>query len=264
MLHKVISILRTRILIERRRLLEFYARRFLHSKRVLWAELQEYLKKTESTGCSYTDYWYLYRNIRQYKPKQVLECGTGVSTLVIAFALLENEADGHKLGFITSMEEHEQWLQMAQSLLPEKYTDLVELKLSGVCEDSFSLFRGVRYADIPERQYDFVFVDGPKYRSPIDGEVTFDFDLIHVLRNSEIPVRGLVDKRVSTCFVLQQVLGMKNVVYSPVSHMGFIGECSKDDLCGIDKKTPSSSFSGSYRALLKTKLSFHCFRSSNN
>ena len=55
--------------------------------------------------------------------------------------------------------------------------------------------------------YDFVFVDGPDYKSPVDGSVTFDADLINVLQSSTNPVAAIIDKRVSTVFVLQQVLG---------------------------------------------------------
>ena len=70
---------------------EKYAKFYLSREKRLWKELAEYNKKTESTGCSYTDYFFLYRLIRKHKPTQVLECGTGVTTLVIAYALNQNE-----------------------------------------------------------------------------------------------------------------------------------------------------------------------------
>ena len=62
-------------------------------------------------------------------------------------------------------------------------------------EDRYSLFRGLRYSELPVKPYDFVFVDGPKYKSPLDGGTTFDFDIIHVLRNSKSEVSALIDKR---------------------------------------------------------------------
>lgn len=220
----------------------------------LWVEIQAYLQKTQSTGCGFIDYAALYREIRKTKPVEILECGTGVSTLVIAFALKENEAETGTRGRVTSMEEHDGWLQMARALLPERYAAYVDFVLSDTIEDRFSVFRGVRYANIPEREYDFVFVDGPKYQSPVDGGATFDFDFIHVLRNARKPVGGLVDKRLSTVFVLQQLLGPGKVKYSPVDGLGYVVPSNRDDLGNIATSISSSNFSGSFRLFGQTKL----------
>jgi hypothetical protein len=70
----------------------------------------------------------------------------------------------------------------------------VEIVLSETVEDAFSLFRGVRYRDVPDRAYDFVFVDGPGYTTK-DGYVTFDFDLIKAVAAAEAPIRAVIDKR---------------------------------------------------------------------
>lgn len=122
-------------------------------------------------------------------------------------------------------------------------------------EDRFSLFRGVRYRDVPDKQYDFVFVDGPKTTSPADGAPTFDFDFLHILRAAEYPVSGLIDKRVSTCFVLQQVLGVEKLRYSPVLHLGFVAPCTKSDLGNLAEKLSSVNFEGSFGLVGKTTLS---------
>jgi hypothetical protein len=153
------------------------------------------------------------------------------------------------------MEEHEEWLQMSRSLLPARYADHVEFVLSDTIEDMYSLFRGVRYASIPERPYDFVFVDGPKYQSPVDGGATFDFDFIYVLRNSVTPVSCLIDKRLSTVFVLQQLLGSGKVRYSTVQGLGYVSPCTRDDLGNISSSISSSNFSGSFRLIGNSRLS---------
>ena len=222
--------------------------------KVLWVNLQEYLSKTKSTGCGYIDYWYLYQYIRENKPIEILECGTGVTTLIIATALLELESEGHKVGRITSMDSHKAYLDMSRELLPESLKKYVDFNCSDVKEDFFSIYRGVRYKDIPNREYDFVFIDGPDYKSPLDGMLTFDFDFLHVLLQSTKPVAGMVDKRVSTCYVLQQLLGTDRVKYDPVAHLGFIKPSTKNDLIRIDTVTPSLTFSDSYRAIIPTKL----------
>ena len=199
-----------------------------------WRPLQTYLEKTRSTGCGYVDYWHLYEHVRRYRPREVLELGTGASTIVLAHALLEN---GHG-GRLTSMEESETWYRHAvENQPPELPVDLV---LSGTVEDTFSLFRGIRYRHIPERAYDFVFVDGPTYRTE-DGEITFDFDLIRLVANATGPLRAIIDKRISTCFVLQRLLPGK-VRYVPHLGLTFVDEVTQGDLRSIDRRTPSSSF----------------------
>lgn len=203
------------------------------SQTSVWDPLQHYLVRTKSTGCSYIDYWHLYRQIKQYRPSEVLELGTGASTIVMAHALLENGG-----GRITSMEESEDWYRHAVDNLPSGLP--VELVLSETVEDTFSIFRGIRYRHVPARPYDFVFVDGPAYETT-RGEVTFDFDLIKVVSTSTTPVRAVIDKRVSTCFVLQRLLPGK-VRYVPHLGLAFIDGVTQKDLRTIDRATPSSSF----------------------
>lgn len=227
----------------------------LSSHQALWQELQHYLEKTKSTGCGYIDYACLYQAIRTQKPTNVLECGTGVSTLIIAHALMENERETGIKGQVTSMEEHDEWLQMSMSLLPAQYRQYVEFRLSGIVEDKYSLFRGIRYESIPQKEYDFVFVDGPKYRAPSDGMATFDFDFIYILSRSDKPVSGLVDKRLSTVFVLQQLLGPEKVTYSVIKGLGFVSPCSKADLGNIAMSISSRNFSGSFRLFGNSVLS---------
>ena len=244
-----------RALIELRRLAEFRAKKALKQRPQLWAWLQDYLARSDSTGCSYVDYWEIYRHVRRRGARTILECGTGVSTLVLATALLENEREGRGSGSVTSMEDHEQWLTMSQALLPEELRRFVDFVLSPSIEGTFSLFRGMHYRDVPERPYDFVFVDGPSYRAP-DGTMTFDLDLLKVLDRAENPVAAIVDKRVSTCYVLQQVLGPEKVRFMPAVGLGFVAPSSRLDLRVVRDDTPSLSFADGYALLGGTRLAF--------
>lgn len=64
-------------------------------------ELAELISKNSpSTGANYFDYWLLYSHIRRTKPREVLELGPGLTTLVIAQALHENGS-----GRVTAMED---------------------------------------------------------------------------------------------------------------------------------------------------------------
>ena len=236
------------------KLINLYYKFCIKKNRELYINLQNYLNKTESKGCSFSDYGILYKTIRLWKPLEVLECGTGVSTLIIAHALMQNKIETGQQGRVTSMEECEPWFNMAQNLLPDVYQNYVDFKLSSTIEDQYSIFRGVRYKDVPKRDYDFVFVDGPNYNSPNDGASTFDFDYINILRNSNHPVGCLIDKRVSTVFVLQQLLGLEKVKYNAILGLGIIRPLTCKDLGNIHNTISSLNFKKSFRIFGNSKL----------
>ena len=152
------------------------------------------------------------------------------------------------------MEEHPEWYSMSKSLLPLEYKPYVEILLSKTKDDYFSVFRGVRYSQFPKREYDFVFVDGPKYISNTDNGSSFDFDFLHVVRNANKPVSALIDKRVSTVFVLQKLLGAEKVYYSSIKGLGFVKSVSKKDLGNISTSISSSNFTKSFHLLGNSKL----------
>lgn len=70
--------------------LERNAEKKIKANPALWKLLQAYIEKSSSTGCSFSDYLVLYNWVRRHKPKEILECGTGMSTVVLAHALKEN------------------------------------------------------------------------------------------------------------------------------------------------------------------------------
>ena len=214
------------------------ARRTLEDNAPLWRTLRDYLAKTTSTGGEYSDYLALYRHVRSHRPREILECGTGVSTVVLAHALLENERDHGIRGRIASMEDKEQWYRMAQDLLPAALSPYVDLVLSPRVEDGWYMFRGVRYEAVPDRPYDFVFVDGPDFDAPSDGTLTFDFDLIRVVEKADQPVHAIIDDRLSTSFVFQKVFGPDKTRYSTRDRLCFVGPVTRRDLLGMDAQKP--------------------------
>jgi hypothetical protein len=216
----------------RRKWAEIDAKRRLR-RTSAWKPLQQYLERTNSTGCSYIDYWHIYRSVREHKPKEILELGTGASTIVLAYAIIENG-----FGRITSMEENQRWFGHAMVLMPEGLP--VEILLSETVEDCIGMFRGIRYKDIPDRPYDFVFIDGPSYKTA-SGDIAFDFDLISVVSKAETPLRAIIDKRITTCFVMQRLLPGK-VRYRNHLGLSFVEPVTKADLKTIDSNEPSSAF----------------------
>lgn len=208
--------------------LERRARIKLQKMPKLYAMLERYIEASKSTGCSWSDYLELYRYVRAYRPKEILECGTGVSTIVLAYALEENEKEGSPRGRITSMEELSEYFELAKRLFPKEYAHFVDFRLSPAVEDKYLFFAGMRYKDIPERAYDFVFVDGPDYM-PHPPVQLFDLDYLYVLERSDIPVGAMVDTRTSSCFVFHTVLGDR-FRYNYVKKIGYVLPSTKKDL----------------------------------
>ncbi|MEK7208931.1 MAG: hypothetical protein AAB677_01580 [Patescibacteria group bacterium] len=214
------------------RWLQIRAEKRLSRDQELWAILTNYLSATRSTGCAYSDYLELYNYVRKQKPREILECGTGVSTIILGQALRENECDFGIKGRLTSMEELPEFHTLAQKLLPLELLPYVEIKFSSTTEDNFMFIRGMRYRDVPERDYDFIFIDGPQPKTPSDGTVSCDFDFIHqvLCAKNNRPISAIIDRRITTCYALQSLFGPDKVHYDYVRELGFIGPCRHSDL----------------------------------
>jgi len=193
----------------------------------LWSAMMEYTKGSDVTGASMSDFLTLYQHVRSHKPMEILELGTGVSSVVLAHALLDNANEGHGLGHITSMEEDENWHRTAVENLPENLHRIVDIRHSPKIDGAYKLFRGVRYTEIPDRPYDFVFSDGPERHSPVNNDKLFDLDLILIVMRSDRPVRAIVDNHYLTFYVLQKVFGIKHARYSVSHRLMFVGPVDK-------------------------------------
>lgn len=236
-----------------RRILRRHSIHNLQKRKGLWNELKEYKSQTNSTGCSWIDLWTLYKIVRQKKFKEILELGPGVSTLVMSYALMENEKEGH-FGRITSLEENEYYYKKEVELHPAYLKKYVNFFLCPKVEDKFYFFRGVKYKDKPFRHYDFVFIDGPTLESPIDNVMTFDFDFIEVVMQSERPVLGLVDYRLTTSFVFQAVFGKDKVKFDGIRELCFVGPVSKADLLDLSLDGLTKTFNQSIKIFGNTEI----------
>jgi hypothetical protein len=155
---------------------------------------------TPSTGANYFDYWLLYSHIRKTKPAEVLELGPGLTTLVIAQALHENGG-----GRVTAMEDIEKYRDALVTIIPEHLKPYIDLHLSPSHQVHYGPFRGKAYQQIPDRDYEFVWVDGPNY----DRETEFDADILQLIAKREKPLTAFVDSRVGSCFIYSLVFGRK-------------------------------------------------------
>ncbi|NNE87315.1 MAG: hypothetical protein HKN27_04505 [Silicimonas sp.] len=184
-------------------------------------ELAGYAQQSDTTGTKWTTLWWAVHTILTYKPKVILECGTGASTIVFAAAIQKLHAqDATYQGRIISMESVAAWRDIAVSNLPEKYKEDVEIILGEREPYQIAFFRGYCHSNIPQLDYEFVFLDGPNYDD--DRGTSFCGDILKVLEWSERRfIRAVVDTRVSSVFVLQTLFGTRAVRYYP-----FIKTCA--------------------------------------
>jgi predicted O-methyltransferase YrrM len=214
------------------------------------AAVRRYRATSGVTGASHSDYLTLYREIRRYQPREVLELGTGISTVVLAHALLDNAAEGAPLGHLTSMEEDAGWHAQAVASLPVELEHVVDIVHSPKVDGHYKMFRGVQYASVPERPYDYIFSDGPERHSPVDGDKLFDLDFIQVVRRSDRPIRGVVDDHYLTFYVLQKVFGPELARYSPTRRLMHVGPVTRTDVRHLRRE----NFVADLRLLGRTEL----------
>jgi len=187
----------------------------------------------------------LYRFIRDKKPKEVLECGAGTSTVVIVHALMENEREctySLQRARVTSLEESPKYHARTVGAFPAYLKEYAEILLSPKVEDYYQLFRGVKYKDVPDRPYELVFVDGPTTGAPSDEHKTFDFDFLNVVSRSDTPVYGIVDLRLSGMWVYEHVFGRKQVNLDKGRSLGLVGPVSKKDMRDTDTIVAGHAF----------------------
>ena len=87
-------------------------------------------------------------------------------------------------------------------------------------KDNFLLFSGYRYLNVPKMKYDFIFVDGPNYKDQ-DG-MSCSFDVIFILKNFTNYFDCIIEKRLSTVYIMQKLLGKKAVKLSFVNRTSFL------------------------------------------
>jgi hypothetical protein len=218
--------------------------------------IRSYQAKSGVTGMSWSDYLTLYREVRQYRPQEVLELGSGVSTVVLAFALVANAADGSPLGRITSMEEDPDWHRNAIACFPPELGSTADFVHSAKVDGYYKIFRGVQYASIPERPYDYVFSDGPERHSLVNGDKLFDLDLIQIVRGSDRPIRAVVDNHYLTFYVLQKVFGTELARYSPTRRLMLVGPVTRHDIRHLRKE----NFVSDLRLIGRTELKLRMAR----
>lgn len=170
----------------------------------LWEHLFQVEAVTASTGCDFREYWWLYNYVTSHRPRYILECGAGISTIVMGFAIKELERQGHPRLTLVSLEDVPFYYDDLVKLIPAAVEPYVNIILSEVEDKDFGIGMGRSYANVPDHPYEFVFTDGPNL--PRGTQLPyFDCDYINIVRRQERPVVGAVDGRKSTCAAYREL-----------------------------------------------------------
>lgn len=179
----------------------------------LFKTVEEFKKHAHALGFNkgykhYAKYHTLYTSIRKRKPQFVLECGSGVTTLVILLALKENEE-----GRLISMDEDSFFGGTVKKIVDHMFPGApLDMHIVPAVSDVYSGIIGTRYEHLPDYQYDFVFVDGPQ----TDG---VDLDVFPLLaQNPRLSV--LIDVRFSTVMALKKLY--PQAYFSHVTNLGYV------------------------------------------
>lgn len=184
----------------------------------LYSAIVEYQKVTESTGAKWTTIQALYDGIINSKPKAILECGTGLTTVVMIEAIRRlQEADRSYKPVFHSLESEEYYFDHALKILPNQYRGEVEILYRPRELYQTAFYRGYVYKDKPDIPYDFIFIDGPSYQD--ERGATFCADAVQIYEKSGHAINGVIDTRVTSAYVMQQLFGSDCVSYSPLSRV---------------------------------------------
>jgi len=177
--------------------------------------IKSYQQKTKSTGTKYPTLYQAVKTIKELKPKYILESGTGTSTIVLAETILhiQKTNPAYKC-HVVSMESLQEWHTMATQLLPKKYQGVVDIRLGEREKYEFSIFRGYVHSNIPNKPYDFVFLDGPSYSDPLGSSTCMDALKIRLESDKQM-ISCVVDTRVSSVYMMQKIFGLATIKYFP-------------------------------------------------
>lgn len=210
-----------------RKIYGFYAQFRIKKNQNLWNALQEMLSKSDSTGCEFSDYLTLYQLVLRNQPKHIMECGSGISTCVIAFAIREiQNRGGDKISFV-SLEENEHYHEQVKKIFPKDLVKYVDFRIAARKEDWFGGYLGSFYDInyVNEKKIDLLFIDGPTDRRTWNDRSTpktFNADILKIREVQGGHLQALLDQRLHTYWILKQLLTQAKVCYNPIKKTSLI------------------------------------------
>jgi hypothetical protein len=136
----------------------------------------------------------LYRHVVETRPAEVLELGSGISTIVLGYAAKRVRTKGQPCR-ITSMEEDAFYHGDLSKLLPDDIRPCVDLILSPTEDRCIEGRIGRFYRDKPERPYTMLFIDGPRVPEANTDSRYFDGDILDAMAWTNGSLTAFVDGR---------------------------------------------------------------------
>ena len=173
--------------------------------------LREFMRDRprEAYPPDYRDLLYLYEQVRQRKPRVVLEFGSGCSTVVMAQALWENRREAHEAsGRLYSLDGQKTWASAAAKGIPAHLNELCKVVYSPVREVEQYGVKGLRHEHVPDVEPDFVYLDGPDYGpdGPRGKGAPPNFDVLDLEARSTGGLAIVVDGRQNAVAFLREHL----------------------------------------------------------
>ena len=179
-------------------------------------------------------YVLLHRTILAMRPRTVLELGSGRTTLVLAQALKSARLPGSLGPRLVSVDDDLEWHHQLRDWFPDQVFPFVELLHSPLTEYRHFILSGTIYRDVPELDFDLVFIDGP---SKQQGLPPCSLDLVRIVSRSHNAVGALVDNRRHNLLALSLAFGRQNVAYFPRGKIGVVRPVGRADLCLAQKQS---------------------------
>ena len=195
----------------------------------LYKEICGLIVNSGSTGGEWSDYLTLYEEIRSKKPNKILELGSGISSLIICFAIEENAKDTGKVADFFSVEENEHYHRQIMDIFPDKHKKRVNFLLCKRDQKRYQNILGGYYKDLPQEDFDFIFIDGPTVRTNKNAEKSFNADLVNLIEKQQLSrVSGLLDERIFTYWAFKKLLPKLSIKYSVIKKISFFSFEKKD------------------------------------
>lgn len=138
----------------------------------------------------WSDLWAIYSQVRERKPKVLLEFGSGCSTIIFAQALADNTAEGAP-GFLYSLDADAHWGQVTIDSLPGHLRAFCDITLTERVEAQLGETPVWRFAQVPDVVPDMIYLDGPA----LTPERRAAIDVLDMEDNFPAGFRLLVDGR---------------------------------------------------------------------
>tara|TARA_Y100001936_G_scaffold178947_1_gene175780 strand:- start:27515 stop:28291 length:777 start_codon:yes stop_codon:yes gene_type:complete len=205
-----------------------------HKHPQLYEIINVMLAKSQSTGAEFSDYLHLYNFINRTNPKHILECGSGVTTAVIAYSIeINHQNDKSYQGHLVTMEEDPFYYEQIKSIFPDNLNKHVTFIHSERVETSYDGHLGSSYSKIPPAPYDFMFIDGPtdrKYFADLNYPKCFNADIINLISSGNETIEAFLDQRIHTLTALKKLLPHNRITYNPITKLSHIYPLSTNDI----------------------------------